>query len=825
MKISRISFVAFLGAAFAFTLFLSAVILPNHASALTPSAGSTLTGSSQEFGWNAIPGATNYFIYLGSSVGSKDIYSSGDLSSEVRSVTASPIPTNGQKLYLRVWVKINGSWKYYDFTYWASGVGTKMVSPSAGATITSSSKEFVWSPVPGMTKYAVWLGTTRGGKEIFPLGKENGATVDSSTRITILDIPLSGQFLYLRIFWSPDGLNWSQYQDFVFKASGSIPTSINQIEPAPNTTLAQRVTFKWNAVQGATNYAIWLSNYSNSGKDLQFYSNSSLGAVTKAENILVPKNGQPVYARIWYYVNGAWKSQVFVYRTTGVGLSMTPAHGTTISNVLTPFKWSPVQGATAYSVRVSNSANPVGTNSVIYYGGANGISTGANTAISLDDLLYSPSLPTDGSLVYFRVYWYVPYEANYADWQFQDFVYKTAGGSSPSIVSVSPAPNSSLARSTTFKWNAVTGATSYAFWLGYRYGGSTALSEPIIRDLTLKTSTSKEATVPQNGQPMYVRLWYYKNGGWTSQVFNYTAAGSGITSITPPSGSTLVGTFQDFTWSKPAGAAQYAVSLGTTVGGKDVFDSQTQTITSNTIKINDLELKGRKLYLRIYWWDGTANGNWEYQDFWYKEAGAGGVATSIVSVIPSPNTELPSGDITFQWNAVSGATGYAIWLSTIQNGSKADQFYVDTGLGTETKAVVPGIKIPQNGQTLYARIWYYVNGAWKSQVISYKTKGPGTSMLTPPNGSTLTSSTQKFAWAEISGVDLYSVLVGTSVGGYDIYGNDSNGIDTKYAKEVTVSNIPRDGKRVYLRVYWHKAGGTWNNNFQDFWFTANNAGL
>ena len=194
-------------------------------------------------------------------------------------------------------------------------------------------------------------------------------------------------------------------------------------------------------------------------------------------------------------------------------------------------------------------------------------------------------------------------------------------------------------------------------------------------------------------------------------------------------------------------------------------------------------------------------------------------------MIPSPNTELPSGDITFQWNAVSGATGYAIWLSTIQNGSKADQFYVDTGLGTETKAVVPGIKIPQNGQTLYARIWYYVNGAWKSQVISYKTKGPGTSMLTPPNGSTLTSSTQKFAWAEISGVDLYSVLVGTSVGGYDIYGNDSNGIDTKYAKEVTVSNIPRDGKRVYLRVYWHKAGGTWNNNFQDFWFTANNAGL
>ena len=52
-------------------------------------------------------------------VGSYDLYNSTPITAAQASVTGHP--TNGEKLYVRLYAWINGAWQYNDYTYTAKG--------------------------------------------------------------------------------------------------------------------------------------------------------------------------------------------------------------------------------------------------------------------------------------------------------------------------------------------------------------------------------------------------------------------------------------------------------------------------------------------------------------------------------------------------------------------------------------------------------------------------------------------------------------------------------------------------------------------------------
>ncbi|MEK7560571.1 MAG: cohesin domain-containing protein, partial [Patescibacteria group bacterium] len=83
---------------------------------LTPPANSTLQASTATFTWNAVTGATEYWLYAGSTQGTRNITNSGSLGLNT-TATVTNIPLNGATVWIRIWYKVNGVWKSQDFSY------------------------------------------------------------------------------------------------------------------------------------------------------------------------------------------------------------------------------------------------------------------------------------------------------------------------------------------------------------------------------------------------------------------------------------------------------------------------------------------------------------------------------------------------------------------------------------------------------------------------------------------------------------------------------------------------------------------------------------
>ncbi len=104
----------------------------------SPKPGSTLPGSSATFTWSAVSGATDYWVYVGTTgLGSSNVFlNSSAITATSQAVTG--LPTSG-KIYVRVYSFVGGFWTSTDFTYTGgSGTsgGTVSLSP---ATLTFAS--------------------------------------------------------------------------------------------------------------------------------------------------------------------------------------------------------------------------------------------------------------------------------------------------------------------------------------------------------------------------------------------------------------------------------------------------------------------------------------------------------------------------------------------------------------------------------------------------------------------------------------------------------------------------------------------------------------
>jgi hypothetical protein len=78
-------------------------------------------------------------------------------------------------------------------------------------------------------------------------------------------------------------------------------------------------------------------------------------------------------------------------------------------------------------------------------------------------------------------------------------------------------------------------------------------------------------------------------------------------------------------------------------------------------------------------------------------------------------------------------------------------------------------------------------------------------MISPPPGSTFSSSTVTFTWSAGSAT-AYFLFVGSSPNGADVY---NSGQVTVLSK--TVNNIPTDGRTVYVTL-GSRVNGSWTTN-------------
>jgi hypothetical protein len=175
----------------------------------TPTASSTLSGSSVTFSWSAATGATQYYLSVGSTgVGSTNVYNSGWRN--VTSWMAIGLPTNGETLYVRLSTDYSGTVVHNDYTYTAATAAV-LTAPTPGTALSGSSVTFDWTAATGATEYYLSIGSTGvGSSNIYNSGWRN------ETSQAVTGLPTNGETVYVRL--STDFGGTAVRNDYIYTA-------------------------------------------------------------------------------------------------------------------------------------------------------------------------------------------------------------------------------------------------------------------------------------------------------------------------------------------------------------------------------------------------------------------------------------------------------------------------------------------------------------------------------------------------------------------------------------------------------------------------------
>jgi hypothetical protein len=157
-----------------------------------PTPSTLLPGVNVTFSWTAGTGATGYYLWLGTTAGSYNLYNSGDKT--VTSLLVSGLPTNGETIYARLFTNYNNILVHTDYTYTAV-TASAMSSPAPGSTFTGASQTFSWTAGNGATGYYLWIGSTGvGSNNLYNSGDT------TATSKTVNNLPTNGETIYVRLF-------------------------------------------------------------------------------------------------------------------------------------------------------------------------------------------------------------------------------------------------------------------------------------------------------------------------------------------------------------------------------------------------------------------------------------------------------------------------------------------------------------------------------------------------------------------------------------------------------------------------------------------------
>ena len=299
----RLSYVVSGASFFKDYLYVAGVGVPEI---LSPVPSSTLAGSTATFGWtsNSAP-VTQWLLYVGTSVGSSNLFYSGSLGAGVSSANVTGLPTDSRLLYVRLRYLLNGAWQSRDYQYTAANLVPSLVSPTAGTVLEGSSATFTWNANGApVGSWRLYVGASPGSSSYYYSGTLPSGVVSAN----VTGLPTDSRTLYVRLNYLMNGV-WS-YLDVQLTAANLVPELAS---PVPGTMLpGSDVSFAWTS-NGAPVTRWILDAGTSPGLSNLYYSGSLTSDVLSRSVTGLPTNGLPVYVRLRYLLNGVWKSSSYVY--------------------------------------------------------------------------------------------------------------------------------------------------------------------------------------------------------------------------------------------------------------------------------------------------------------------------------------------------------------------------------------------------------------------------------------------------------------------------------------------------------------------------------
>jgi hypothetical protein len=353
---------------------------------------STLTSNAQTFNWCVVPGATAYWVDIGSTQGGNNYYSSGNLGL-VYSTSTNNLPTNGSTVYVTLYAYINSSWSpnYYSYTAFNAGSETAvMSSPTPSSMLAGSTVTFSWNAgTASPQEYWLDIGSSAGGNNYYSSGN-----LGSALTTTVSGLPTNGSTVYATLYtlvsgtWTPNAYTYTAFN--ASSETGVLTT------PMPGSTLtSSTVTFDWTAGSPGP-YSYWMDVGNTAGGN-NYYSSGNLGNVTTTTVSGLPTDGSTIYVTLYTLISGSWVGNAYTYTalnaTSGLAAMQTPMPGSTLSGTTATFTWSSDSSATAYWVDIGSSA------------GGNDIYSSGNLGTAQTTTVYT--LPANGTTIYVSLYSYV----------------------------------------------------------------------------------------------------------------------------------------------------------------------------------------------------------------------------------------------------------------------------------------------------------------------------------------------------------------------------------------------------------------------------------
>jgi hypothetical protein len=371
------------------------VFVPPRAALTSPAGGSTLPGASVTFQWSAGFGATQYYLFIGTSLGASNI-ASLDMGTQLSAVVAG-LPTNSSTIYVRLYSYMAGAWQFNDYVFTAAAPQkAQLVSPTSGSTLTSSTATLQWSSGGNATQYWLSIGSTPGASDI--VNRDLGTTLST----VVSGLPTNGQTLYVRLHTYIGA--W-YFNDYTLKAlSPPPPQKAQLVSPAPGTTLpSSTATFQWGGGVGVTQYILFVGT-SPGGSDI---ASLDMGTQLSAVVTGLPTNGATIYVRLNSYLGG-WQFNDYTFTAAPAPQKaqlVTPAPSTTLTNSTVSFNWTGGVNATQYW---------------LFIGSTPGASDILSRDLGLNLSTVVTGLPTDGRTLHVRLLSYI------GGWYSNDYTFTAA---------------------------------------------------------------------------------------------------------------------------------------------------------------------------------------------------------------------------------------------------------------------------------------------------------------------------------------------------------------------------------------------------------------
>ena len=208
-----------------------------------PAPNSSLTSTSATFGWCVQPGATNYWLDVGTVPYGNTLWQSGPLSPSTFAQSVNTLPSDGSTIYVTWWYYVNGAWSNTEYQYQAEGgseIGV-MTSPMPGSTLTASSQQFTWTAGTLSTAYWIDAGSSPEGNNYFQSGN-----IGNVTTYNVTNLPTDGSTIYITL-WSYVNGSWL-YNEYTYIAAGGSSNLAQMLSPTPSSEIdGYSATFTWSA--------------------------------------------------------------------------------------------------------------------------------------------------------------------------------------------------------------------------------------------------------------------------------------------------------------------------------------------------------------------------------------------------------------------------------------------------------------------------------------------------------------------------------------------------------------------------------------------------